>query len=154
VGSIAEFILTTRTGVGLTNGVVNTASQLAQQDAQHPFKATNVVFSFATGYAGVGGGMGWNVAVNIAAGAANTQVNNWIYANSNDSVIGGALASGFAGGSGYLTGTKIGDIGAKDGLQYLGPVVWGNFLGASAGEGVNWIFGNLQDDNSKGEKKP
>jgi hypothetical protein len=54
-----------------------------------------------------------NVAVNIAAGAANTQANSRIYANSNDSVNGGALASGFAGGSGYLMGTKMATLAPR-----------------------------------------
>jgi hypothetical protein len=153
VGSIAEFLLTTRTGVGLTNGVVNTASQLAQQDAQHPFKATNVVFSFATGYAGVGGGMGWNVAVNIAAGAANAQVNNWVYTGSNDSVIGSAVTNGIAGGSGYLTGAWVGSRGEIGRYQYLLPVVSGNVAGAGIGEVVSAILNYEPKPNSETKKE-
>lgn len=65
----------------------------------------------------------------------------------------GAITISLIRGPGYLVSAGIAHTGKSVNLQYLGPVVSGNVMGAIVGEQLNWVLRKMQGSNSAGEKK-
>lgn len=97
------------------------------------------------------------LAVHAAAGSANTQVNNGLYAGSNDSwisraVTSGTTTSGATGGLGYLASDRLGRLGNAGHIQRLGPVVAGNVFGTAMTELTGWMATG-STSSADGEKR-
>ncbi|HET7329512.1 hemagglutinin repeat-containing protein [Dyella sp.] len=142
--TLLQYMLTTRTGVGVASGAIDAASQLIQKKPDESFYWTNVGMSVLTGYLGVGGGLGWNTALNASGGAVQAQLNNWIYGQNNNVLYSG-LNSGIAGAAGYGFGGFATSGLNKQFQNSLTPVIGGNAASSTASEAVGTFMNNFQE---------
>jgi len=165
VSTALGYALATRAGTGAISGAIDAGAQLMSGE---PFKWTNVVISTATGALGVGGGIRWNMAINVSAGFVQTGLNNQIY-GTNDNVFVGAVTSGVAAGVGYGVGSLIANglssaplsriliangLASRELSKTLVPVIGGNTASPIAYEltGASLNPSSPQDPNPR--KKP
>ncbi|WP_458789111.1 hemagglutinin repeat-containing protein [Dyella jiangningensis] len=150
-GSLLQFALATRTGTALTSGGVNLSVQLAKTGGDMTkVNPIDVGASVIGGYLGYGGGVRWNGLVGFGVGVAQTEANNLYGGQNNSLLLGGVLGSATT-----AIGFRIGD-GVTDSLRTpvispISAVLWGNVIGPSSTEGMNWGFEKLKElqDNQK-----
>lgn len=151
-GSLWQIDLASRTGTALTTGAVNLGAQLVKNNGD--ISQTNYIdlgASMLGGYLGYGGNMRWNGLVGMGVGMVQTEANN-LYYGKNDNVLVGGLTGGVATMVGYRIGDHLTTSMQTPIFTSISPVIWGNVVGPSATEGINWTVEKLKEPQSTQQK--
>jgi hypothetical protein len=103
-GALGSSTWASPVGTGAISATINAGDQYIQNGAVNPIALAG---AFATGAAGLYGGLLWNIGVNAAGGATTTALNN-VLLQKNDSVLFGGLAAGTTSAFGYGIGKSMG----------------------------------------------
>ena len=151
-GSLWQFALVTRGGTAATTGAINLSAQLFQNGGSFSqVNYINVGASTLGGYLGNGGNMAWNGLVGTGLGMVQTEANN-LYYNHNNSLLMGGLVNGVFTVAGYGIGTGFTTSLQTPVFTSLSPVVWGNVIGSSATEGINWAVEKIKESQDVPKK--
>jgi filamentous hemagglutinin len=139
-GALGSGAWASPTGTGVISAGISAASQYYQTGT---LNWVEVAIAAISGGIGAHGGLGWNVFINSAGGAAGAAINNEVYGKSDSILVGGAI-SGAGSVIGYGAG-KILDVGFGG---FLKPTINGNSSWADVGKWAGPSGLNLYGPNN------
>ena len=150
VGSMLEYMLTTRTGTAATGAVVNTGAQMMRNDGHVNF--VEVGTAAAAAYLGLGRGFWLNTALGGGASVVNTEYGN-LADGKDDNVWLSAGTGALTTGVGYQFGHFTTKWLSNEGSGALGPVITGNVSGSLMKKVAGAVVQKSDDDDSKDNKE-